>query len=129
MRYTYFCKVTLAKSQNINSVVCQCEENHRPQPSFRDALVSMTTVCRRGVPQNTWELGLLVKTVWLTNINRAVPNSKGQYSTQRLEDKHVCYTAHDLEAYRGFHSSSLETVHHWAADRPPVLSASLHHIA
>lgn len=68
MRYTYVCKVTLAKSQNINAVMCRYEENHGPEPRFRNALVSRTTVCRQGVPQNTLELGLLVKTVWLINI-------------------------------------------------------------
>lgn len=60
---------------------------------------------------------------------RSVPNSKGQNSMQHLEDKHVCYNVHDLKAYQEFHSSDLETVHHWAADRPPVLFVDLHHIA
>lgn len=60
---------------------------------------------------------------------RAVPSSTGQYSTQHLVGKRVCCTVHGQEVCRGLHNSNLGSGHHWPADRPPVLSACLHHTA
>lgn len=129
MRYTYSV-VTLAISQKINSLVRLCEDNLGTVSSLRDAPVSKTIVCRKGVPQNALEPGMLVRQFGYRTLRvRAVPNSKGRDSRRLPSDKRACYTARGLGACRGFHSSDLETAHRWAADRPPVSCASPRHTA
>lgn len=126
MRYSWFIKSLW--QYHTQSVLLHIQ----PYPIYYNfwgvLVMGITTDCR-GMQSNAPEdlgmrgFGQRTRTV------RAVPSSKGQYSMQRLADKHACYTAHGQEAYQGFHSSSLESVHHWTADRPPVLFVCLRHTA